>query len=335
MVGQAAKAADMRAGAVPKPGMKAMNGGGGSVSRSTQKYVAPAPEKPKAKPKAASHSQMVAQWEANGRDADGKLIKHVEKKKELTKEEVNRLRDRALEEKRRAATVVTTAAADAGEEVEAGPEGEPAHELARARMAALAEQLEQLTLADAGSSSSDDGGASTEELWAAAECRRAQLEELLLLEAMFIDEYRLVSDPDAVAALREKVEALGDDAATADAAVLREVAAHPPLECSLQLTAHGERDAIALVASVLVRVAFAADYPKVPPTLTVEDAMVTTQEPLGADKVLATVAVLDEAKLVAAMLERAAETAPDPCIFDAATCLTERAFEFVGDVAWI
>ena len=108
MVGQAAKAADMRAGAVPKPGMKAMNGGGGSVSRSTQKYVAPAPEKPKSKPKAASHSQMVAQWEANGRDADGKLIKHVEKKKELTKEEVNRLRDRALEEKRRAATVVTT-----------------------------------------------------------------------------------------------------------------------------------------------------------------------------------------------------------------------------------
>ena len=143
---------------------------------------------------------------------------------------------------------------------------------------------------------------------------------------MFVDEYRLVSDPDAVAALREKVEAL---------AVLREIAAHPPLECSLQLTAHGERDAMALVASVLVRVAFAADYPKVPPLLTVEDAMVTTQEPLGADKVLATVAVVDEGKLVAAMLERAAETAPDPCIFDAATCLTERAFEFVGDVAWI
>ena len=151
---------------------------------------------------------------------------------------------------------------------------------------------------------------------------------------MFVDEYRLVSDPDAVAALREKVEALGDDAAAADAAVLREIAAHPPLECSLQLTAHGERDSIALVASVLVRVAFAADYPKVPPTLTVEDAMVTTQEPLGADKVLATVAVLDEAKLVAAMLERAAETAPDPCIFDAATCLTERAFEFVGQM-WV
>ena len=34
------------------------------------------------------------------------------------------------------------------------------------------------------------------------------------------------------------------------------------------------------------------------------------------------------------MLERAAETAPDPCIFDAATCLTERAFEFVGQM-WV
>ena len=51
--------------------------------------------------------------------------------------------------------------------------------------------------------------------------------------------------------------------------------------------------------------------------------MVTTQEPLGADKVLATVAVLDEAKLVAAMLSRAAGRAGS-CIFDAATCLTGR-----------
>ena len=32
-------------------------------------------------------------------------------------------------------------------------------------------------------------------------------------------------------------------------------------------------------------------------------------------------------------LERAAETAPDPCIFDAATCLTERAFDFVGQIS--
>ena len=46
------------------------------------------------------------------------------------------------------------------------------------------------------------------------------------------------------------------------------------------------------------------------------------------------VSMMNKAKLVAAMLERAAETAPDPCIFDAATCLTERAFEFVGQM-WI
>eukprot|EP00966_Prymnesium_polylepis_P131054 3031007-Prymnesium_polylepis.1 len=100
MVGQAAKAADMRAGNVPKPGMKAMNGGGGSVSVSTQKYKAPPEEKPKAKVKGTSHSQMVAQWEANGRDANGKLIKHTEKKRTWTKEQVNAARDRALDQRR-------------------------------------------------------------------------------------------------------------------------------------------------------------------------------------------------------------------------------------------
>ena len=194
-----------------------------------------------------------------------------------------------------------------------------------------------------------------------AENRRAQLEELECLEAMYIDEFLLVTSADAVAALRAKCDLVGEDAASADAATLRDVAMHPPLEFSLQLTAHGERTAEAapaptdeagaeqeggapslagptsggptatpLVASLLLRVRFPATYPAAaPPVLILEDAMVTTEEPLASDKVLTTQALVQEEELLAAMLERAAETLPDPCVFDAASWAVENAFEFV------
>ena len=359
MVGQASKAADMRAGNVAKPGMKAMNGGGGSMSRSTQKYVAPKEEKAKPKPKATSHSQMVQQWEANGRDANGKLIKHVEKKSGWTKDEINAARDRAAEERRRqveASTVKTIAASDAGEELEIVPDGEQAHVLARARMADLAETLESLTLQTAtdgaGTSSSSNSEEDASSLWAAFERRRSQLEELECLEAMFVDEFRLVTSVEAVAALREQCESLGDDAGSADVNVLRTVVEHSPLEFSLQLTANGERSkpveaaassaddeeakevSIPMVASILLRVTFPREYPSVPPSFHVEDAMVTTQEHMARDKMLATRATVQEEALCKGMREKAEESLPDPCVFEAATWLIESAFEFVGQ-AWV
>lgn len=363
MVGQAARAADMRAGTVAKPGMKAMNGGGGSMSRSTQKYKAPTEEKAKPKPKGTTHSQMVAQWEANGRDADGKLIKHAPKKEAWSKEQVNAARDRAMEAQRKAQAVTMTAAEAAGEELEAAPDGVPRHLLARTRMGDLARAMQALTREEDGGSSSSSSG--DEEMWALVECKRAQLEELECLEAMFLEEFLLVTSAEVVAALREQCESLGDDAASADAATLRAVAMHAPLEFSLQLTAHGERTAeeavvpltdeagaeqegggapsgqatgpvgpTPLVASLLLRVRFPAQYPKVAPVLSVEDAMVTTEEPLAQDKVLATQALVQETALVAAMLERAAESLPDPCMFDAASWLVENAFQFVRQ-GWV
>ena len=124
-------------------------------------------------------------------------------------------------------------------------------------------------------------------------------------------------------------------------AAAAQVAAHPPLECSLQLTAHGERPAaeegeraVPLVASILLRVRLPVEYPKTPPVLAIEDVMVTTQEPLGRDKMLTTVARLNEDALVAAMLERAAATLPEPCIYEVATYLTESALEAVGH-SWV
>lgn len=366
----------MRAGNVAKPGMKAMNGGGGSVSRSTQKHVAAPEEKPKPKPKATSHSQLAMQWEANGRDANGKVIKHVERKKEWTKDEINRARDRAAEERRQAAQAVAVnlvAAADVGEELEVVPDGEPAHVLARERMANLAQKLQCLAMCGEGEDKGGDavgggdgGGSSSsggkDELWAAAECRRSQLEEVECLQAIFINEFASVTPSDTLATMREALDSLGDDVASADEAALREVAAQPPLEFALQLTCEGERSPPAaaadggdggggdssdeasaqssvpstpLVASILLRVRLPLSYPHAPPTFLIEDAMVTTRAPLGKHKVLATRALLDEAGLVAAMCERAAATLPDPSIYEVASWLTESgAFEFVGQ-AWI
>ena len=58
--------------------MKALGGGGGSYSSTSKKYEPKAePKKPKPV-QGLSHSQLMAQWEANGRDPKtGKLIKHV------------------------------------------------------------------------------------------------------------------------------------------------------------------------------------------------------------------------------------------------------------------
>jgi hypothetical protein len=335
--------------------MKSMGGGGGSTSVSTRKYKPPTEEKPKRVEKAASHSEMAMAWEANGRDKNGKLIKYVEKPKGWTKEDINRARDRALEEQRRAAAgPAMTDAADAGDELEPIPAGESAHVLARTRMAELALALQGLDPMAAGAgSSSEQGGGSTlshEQLWTIAEGRRAQLVELECLQALFPDEFVLLTPADAVSALRARCEALGHDVASADAAALQEVAAHRSLEFVLQLTAYGERGqaadgeedgeaaarpAVALVASILLRVRFPPEYPQAaPPEVSVEDSMVTTQAPLPQNKVLATLAILDEGGLVCGFLARAAECLPDPCVYEAATWLTESAFDFVGQ-AWI
>jgi hypothetical protein len=247
-----------------------------------------------------------------------------------------------------------TDAADAGDELEPIPAGESAHVLARTRMAELALALQGLDPMAAGAgSSSEQGGGSTlshEQLWTIAEGRRAQLVELECLQALFPDEFVLLTPADAVSALRARCEALGHDVASADTAALQEVAAHRSLEFVLQLTACGERGpaaddeedgeaaarpAVALVASILLRVRFPPEYPQAaPPEVSVEDSMVTTQAPLPQNKVLATLAILDEGGLVCGFLARAAECLPDPCVYEAATWLTENAFDFVGQ-AWI
>lgn len=355
--------------------MKALGGGGGSFSKTTHKAAPKAVEKPKPKPKALSHSQLVAQWEQQGRDANGKLIKYVEKEKKWTKEDIDRARaakEKAEEEARNAEKPKMTPANEAGEELVV-LQGLKASELARTRMAKLADNLECMSLegdetagmADGvsggggGSSSAGDAACSqdAETMQALVESRRAQLEELTLIEAMFPEEFRMVSDAATVEALRAALETLEGSADDVDA--LQVVAAHTDLEFALQMTAEfdlqrsskpppedpavsSEGEARAqekkLVGSLLFRVRFPREYLSSPtsyPRLYVEDALfVEAEAELTADKVLSTCAVLDEGALVTAMLGEAEELLPGPCVFQMVSWMQEHVSEFVS-ATWV
>ena len=120
--------------------MKALGGGGGSYSKTSHKAVAKPAEKPKAKPKTLSHSQLQAQWEQNGRDADGKLIKHVvDTSKIWTKADIERARaakEKAEEEARQLKNPKPVPAGSIEDEVII-VSGRSAQEVAKERMAGL------------------------------------------------------------------------------------------------------------------------------------------------------------------------------------------------------
>ena len=153
-----------------------------------------------------------------------------------------------------------------------------------------------------------------------------------------MEEYRLVSNAESVDQLRAALEA--DE--PLDEAALKSVAAHPPLEFSLQMTCaddpsregaplNDDGTTKELVASILLRVRFPRHYPTpgTPPILHVEDCMVTESVDLGADKLLSTIGMLDDEKLIAAMLEQVAEVQPDPCVHEMVTWMVEHAWEYV------
>ena len=358
------------------PGMKALGGGGGSYSKTSQKAAAKPVEKPKAKPKQLSHSQLQAQWEQNGRDADGKLIKHVvDTSKVWTKQDIDRARaakEKAEEEARQMKNPKPVPAAEAGDAEIVVVAGRAAREVAKERMSELALALEPKQpsvggSAGAGSSSSSSSGNSNSVEAIDADSLRSQLEELSVLEAMFVDDYRLLSEAAKVDALREALEALEAD--EADAGALSILASHSPLEFALQMAVEEPEDAATaraaaaaekkaaemkeppeneeaseqsprpLVASILLRVCLPRAYPAVgsPPLVHVEDAMIVEEgAELGSDKVVTSLscAVLDEALYLKEMLAQAEASLPNPCVWELTTWTTEHVFEFINST-WL
>ena len=153
--------------------MKALGGGGGSYSLTSKKYESKAePKKPKPV-QGLSHSQLMAQWEANGRDPKtGKLIKHVETKAVWTKADIDRARrakERVEEAQREALKPVLVEAGSTAGEGGAGEGGGGrcvmAPAAAKARMASLAQEIQrevQLEPAAAAERSCDDSAGASQ-----------------------------------------------------------------------------------------------------------------------------------------------------------------------------
>ena len=315
-----------------------MGGGGGSYSKTSRKAAPKSAPKVSKGPKKPTHSQLVAKWQEQG----GKF---VEEKKEWTKADIDRARraKEAAEEAAAAAAAAGSAPPPPEEEEQSGPAGPTVAELARARMAELAIQMQTLSTEAAPTVDAETYAAATvDELRSLAECRRSQLEELEMVEAMFPEEFLLSSNPVDVEALRAAVEALDET----DVEALLGIAAHRPLEFMLQMTVSDQRAAAVneaekegeeqevkeLVASVLLRVRFPALYPtpEHPPLLHVEDVMITEAiAELGKGKVLSTLALLDEGAMMEAMLEQAREVLPNPCVYEMVNWMSENAFKFV------
>ena len=101
----------------------------------------------------------------------------------------------------------------------------------------------------------------------------------------------------------------------------------------MQLTVPGRVNSRELVASVLLHVCFPPLYPNPehPPTLRVHDAMVTDKSAtMGQDKLLQSVAHLEEGKLARAMLEEADGLLPNPCVYDLTEWLSEHLFAHIS-----
>ncbi|CAE8675531.1 unnamed protein product, partial [Polarella glacialis] len=210
-----------------------------------------------------------------------------------------------------------------------------ASDLAHARMAELAEEMQIQALQgpdDAGDGGEADdvdtcAGASPEELQTLVDCRRSQLEELEMLEAMFPDEFRPLYASTGVDELRASLEAKGAEA-------LRSVAAHPPLELLLQMTVPDERSpdetgGKQLIAFILLHIVFPPMYPTpgTPPEFHFEDVMIAdANDEIGLDKVLWPEVNFDVNLLITEMQQMAADIQPDPCVHAIVSWMSENVF---------
>jgi hypothetical protein len=196
------------------------------------------------------------------------------------------------------------------------------HEQAMEKMAALARERQQRIQNQTHGSNSY----TLDELKEIAECKQSQLDEILALEAIFMDtETFLVSRACQLDDLREKIEALDDS----DETCLRSIARHPPITFTLQLTID-DPDGDDLVANILLDIALPPLYPLKDPSPKFEVAyfMITDKTMIcSANKPLEALGYLEESNLIDAINAEAQMLLPDPCIYEiSSTWLSESIF---------
>lgn len=196
----------------------------------------------------------------------------------------------------------------------------------------LPESTLTLTLTD-----SDSNAIELDELTKIAECKEMQINEILSLEAMMPEDF-LVSTASNVPELQQKLDAL-NETDPGDETLLCSIAKHPPVSFILKLEideqsnttdlSNGEME---LVTLILLRVTPSPLYPSsAPPRWDFESVMVIDKLAMcSADKPLESLAFLDEKRLQQALLDKAEEILPYPCVYElGVTWLSEQVFEFL------
>jgi hypothetical protein len=202
------------------------------------------------------------------------------------------------------------------------------YEEAKKRMldVALERQEEAVKELQAASSSST---ADISEMQQIVQCKEMQLDEIMALEAIFVDTQDfLVLTASNADELRTKIEEWQDD--EENEALLRSVVDHPALSFILQLSIEST-DETDLAASLLLQVTLPPSYPESAlPNFEVAYFMVTDRTAVcSADKPLESLAHLKEVELLTTLSEQAQEIVPDPCVYELATMwLTDNLFEF-------
>ena len=292
------------------------------ASFSKHQTKAKAKPKPKPKPKKPSHKDLISKWAAQG---GAKFVP----KKVYTHGEKSQKREASIKAK------AAPQPGDAEEEEEERSQQTP-HEQACERMANLARQL-QKTMRE------QDAEALLQvmdpsERQSIAECLKIQLDELMVLEAVFMDELMLV--PDDIDSLRETMQTLEDEGFVNECTI-SSIINRPPLEFSLQLTIQDQRQTTSftkreLVATVLLNVTFPPLYPTPGASVELEfvDVMITDAlEECGyISDVLQTLEEFEEERLMKEMLNEAAHiqgNEPIPVVFELTTWLSENAFQFL------
>lgn len=178
-----------------------------------------------------------------------------------------------------------------------------------------------------------------------AECRQAQLDEILALEAIFVDsdEFQMVEAcrKGDLHDLLEQLHENEDD----DETILTSIVQHPNLTFTLSLTIDDNRGLLVgegnsdleLVASVVLLVSLPPLYPlyeTTPPDIVVHDVMVTsrTAAPIRSDKTLESLVHVPSGALATALRNECAQNLlPDLCVCEIATTwLSEHLFEFAA-----
>jgi hypothetical protein len=165
-----------------------------------------------------------------------------------------------------------------------------------------------------------------EELRVIVECKRTQLDELLALEAIYMDQdIFLISEACQVGELREKMEELNEGEETA----LRSIAQYPPISFSLQLIIHDPNGGD-LEACLLLNVEYPLVYPErdTTPIFEVIYCMVTDMTKVcSANKPLKSSGYFQKPQLLDAMKSEAQTILPYPCVYEVvATWLPEHLF---------